>query len=159
MIQAAENVFAAMAFEQTLRPIVEGYQRKILSERTWRCAPEYLERAIRRSLDEPVESHVTDIKLTWTMEKTDFARFIKRCDEERLAAGLFVENEAHCSLLVAEDTTRKAKYALFKAMASITKITADSAVTLKHADRDKLTDLSLRLLAPFVKNPISRPAV
>jgi hypothetical protein len=154
MIQAAENLFAAMAFEQTVRPIVEDYQRKILAERIWRCAPEYLERAKRRACDEPVVSHVTDIKLAWTMLKADFALYIERCNEERIAAGLAVETEAHCPLLVAEDATRKAKYALCDAMACVTKIPADAAVTLKQADYNRMVDLSLRLLAPFVKNPL-----
>jgi len=155
MIEAAENLFVAMAFEQTVRPIVEAYQRKILAERTWRCAPEYLERATRRASDEPVESHITDINFAWTMEKEDFALYIKRCNEERIAAGLVVETEAHCPLLVAQDTTRKAKYALYDAMASVTKMSADAAVALKLADYNKLIDLSLRLLAPFVKNPLA----
>jgi len=155
MIEAAENLFVALAFEQTVRPIVEGYQRKILAERTWRCAPEYLERATRMASDEPVESHVTDIKLTWTMEKADFAIYLGRCNEERSAAGLIVETEAHCPLLVAEDTTRKAKYALCEAMTSVTNMNADAAVALKPADYNKMIDLSLRLLAPFVQNPLA----
>jgi hypothetical protein len=73
MIKAAENVFVAIAFEQTVRPIVEGYQRKILAERTWRCAPEYIERAQRRASDEPVEQNVSDIKLAWTRSPTSHA--------------------------------------------------------------------------------------
>jgi hypothetical protein len=43
MIQAAEDLFLAMAFEQSVRPIVEGYQRKILAERTWHVAPNMLD--------------------------------------------------------------------------------------------------------------------
>jgi len=156
MIEAAENLFFAMAFEQTVRPIVEGYQRKILSERTWRCASEHLERAKRRESDEPVQSHVTDIKLAWTMEKLDFALYVERCNEERIAAGLIVETEAHCPLLVAQDMTRKAKYALCEAMASVSKISADAAVSLKPADYDKIVDLSLRMLAPFVRNALAQ---
>lgn len=155
MIVAAENLFVAMAFEQTVRPIVEGYQRKVLAERTWRCASEYLERANRRASNEPVEPHVTDIKLAWTMEQADFAVYIGRCNEERIAAGLVVESEAHCPLLVAEDTTRKAKYSLCDAMASVTKIPADAAIRLKRDDYERMIDLSLRLLAPFVENPLA----
>lgn len=155
MIEAAENLFVAMAFEQTVRPIVEGYQRKILTERIWRCAPEYLERANRRAPDEALDSQITDIKLAWTMEKADFALYVERCNEERIAAGLVVETEAHCPLLVAQDTTRKAKYALCDAMASVTKMPADSAVTLKREDYERMIDVSLRLLAPFVQNPLA----
>ena len=155
MVEAAENLFVAMAFEQTVRPIVEGYQRKILAERIWRCAPEYLERAQRRASDELLESHITDVKLTWTMEKADFALYVERCNEERIAAGLVVETEAHCPLLVAQDTTRKARYALCDAMASVTKMSADAAVMLKRDDYERMIDLSLRMLAPFVQNPLA----
>jgi hypothetical protein len=40
-------------------------------------------------------------------------------------------------------------------MASVTKMPAASAVRLKSADYNRLVDLSLRLLAPFVKNPLA----
>jgi hypothetical protein len=158
MIEAAETLFAAMAFEQTVRPIVEGYQRKILAERTWHCAPEYIERVQRRTSEQPVKTYINDIKLAWTMESSDYARYLKRCDEERIAAGLVVESESHCPLLFAEDMTRKAKYALCDAMASVTKIPADAAVVLKRTEYEKLIDLSLRVLAPFVKNPLGQVA-
>lgn len=35
MIEAAESVFLAMAFEQSVRSIVESYQQRILQERAW----------------------------------------------------------------------------------------------------------------------------
>lgn len=155
MIEAAETLFLAMTHEQCIRPVVEAYQRKILAERTWRCAPEILERAHRRASEEPMEQHVTDIKSAWMMEKADFALYIKRCNEERIAAGLVVESDAHCPLLVAEDLTRQAKYALCDAMVPITGISADDALRLRHPGYDQFVDLNLRQLAPFVKNPLA----
>lgn len=155
MIEAAETLFLALAHEQCIRPVVEAYQRKILSERTWRCAPEILERAQRRASDEPMQQHVTDIKLAWTMEKADFAHYIKRCNEERIAAGLVVESDSHCPLLVAEDLTRKAKYALCDAMVPITGISADDALRLRHPGYDEFVDLNLSQLAPFIKDPLA----
>lgn len=157
MIEAAENVFTAMASEQYVRPIVEAYQRKILAERLWRCAPEYLERAKKRESSEPVGHYVTDIKAAWTMESSDFALYSKRCNEERIAAGLVVESNAHCPLLVAEYRTRKAMYNLCDVMVCVTNIPASDAVSLKPADYNKFIDLHLRLLAPFVKNPLRQP--
>lgn len=156
MIAAAENVFLAMAFEQSVRPIVEGYRRKILAERTWRCAPDVVERMERRSSDQAVEQYVTDIKFTWTMEQADFAAYDERCNAERIAAGLVVEHESYCPLLMAENLTIQAKHALCDAMAGVTNILAKKAATLKLDDYRKFVDLNLRLLAPFVKNPLAK---
>lgn len=155
MIAAAENVFVAMAFEQSVRPIVEGYRQKIFAERTWRCDPDLVERLERRSSDQPVEQYVTDIKSTWMMEKADFAVYLERCNAERIAAGLAVEHESYCPLLVAENMTIQAKHALCDAMAGVTNITAKAAATMKLDDYRKFVDLTLKLLAPFVTNPLA----
>lgn len=156
MIEAAENVFLAMAFEQSVRPIVEGYRQTIFAERTWRCDPDLVERMERRSSDQPVEQYVTDIKSTWMMEKADFALYLERCNAERIAAGLVVEHESYCPLLVAENMTIQAKHALCDAMAGVTNIPAKTAATLKLDDYRKFIDLNLRLLAPFVTNPLAK---
>lgn len=157
MIEAAETVFLAMAFEQSIRPIVEGYRQKIFAERSWRCDPDLVERLERRSPDQPVEQYVTDIKFTWMMEKADFAVYLDRCNAERIAAGLVVEHDSHCPLLVAEHLTIQAKHALCDAMAEVTNIPAKKAATLKLDDYRKFVDLTLKLLAPFVTNPLAKP--
>jgi hypothetical protein len=154
MIKAAENVFLAITVEQSIRPIVEGYQRKVLAERSWRTTPELLAGLQRRS-NQPVADEITDIKAAWMMANDDFAIYRKRCNEERIAAKLHAETDDHCPLLVAENITRLAKHALCDAMAGITKIDGAKAVTLPAADYDKLVDLTLKLLAPFVTNPLA----
>jgi hypothetical protein len=157
MIEAAETVFTAMAFEQCIRPVVEGYQRKVLAERTWATAPERMIVLQRRS-DQPLEQHITDIKSAWMMSEADFAVYLRRCNEERMAANLCVESDNHCPLRVAEDLTRQARGALFDVMASITGIPAAKAVTMRMADYNKMVDLTLKLLAPFVTNPLPKLA-
>lgn len=153
MIEAAEALFVAMAFEQTLRPIVEGYQRTILSDGVWRVAPHILQRCSHRA-GEPLAPYVTDIKSAWTMHEDDFTVYLKRCNEERIAAGLVVEDEDHCPLLVAENATRMAKRALCDAMASVTNISADKVLVLGMTKYERFVDLSLKLLAPYVRNPL-----
>jgi hypothetical protein len=155
MIQAAEQVFLAMAVEQSIRPIVEGYQRKVLAERTWKPAPA-LEDGPQRRRDEPIANEITDIKDAWMMADGDFAIYRKRCNEERIAAKLHAETDDHCPLLVAENISRLAKHALCDAMAAITSIDGTKAATLARADYDSLVDLTLKLLAPYVKNPLTR---
>lgn len=148
MLTAAENVFLAMAVEGTTRPIVEAYQRKILAERKWPVAVDM--RANKGSTEE-----VTDIKHAWLMSTEDFAVYLQRCNEERIEANLSVETDDQCPLLVAENVTRLAKDELLAAMAGITKIERTAIAQLSLSNREKLVDLSLRLLAPFVKNPLA----
>lgn len=150
MIAAAENVFLAMAMEGTTRPIVESYQKKIIAEREWYSDP-------TMSNAPGIAERVTDPKFAWTMGTDDFAEYRKRCNEERIAAKLQVETEDHCPLLVAENLTRLAKNALLDTMAGITKIDSTAAAALKTADYEKMVDLALRLLAPFVKNVLATP--
>ena len=147
MIEAAENVFLALAIEGTTRPIVHAYKRKVLAERKWVVAPEM------QTVD-GVEEPITDIKYAWMMSKEDFAIYHQRCNEERIAAKLPAETDDHCPLLVAENVTMLAKCALLDAMASITKIDSKAA-SVSLENRDKLVDLALRLLAPFVTNPLA----
>jgi hypothetical protein len=150
MIAAAENVFLAMAIEGTTRPIVVGYQRKILTEREWYSDP-------AMSNVPGVPERITDPKYAWIMASEDFALYHKRCNEERIAAKLQVETDDQCPLLVAKNVTRLAKTALLDTMASITKIDGATAASMKAADYDKMVDITLRLLAPFVKNVLATP--
>lgn len=92
----------------------------------------------RRSSDQPVEQYVTDIKSTWMMEKADFALYLERCNAERIAAGLVVEHESYCPLLVAENMTIQAKHALCDAMAGVTNIPAKTAATLQAGRLPKI---------------------
>lgn len=151
MIAAAENLFLAMAYEQTVRPIVEGYQRKVLVERSWEIDPQLQASAGGAEC-------VTDIKSAWLMNSGTFEVYRKRCNEERVAAKLESAVNASCSqddycpLLVAEDLTRKARFALCDAMAGVTNIDGAKAVMMAAGDYDKIVDLYLNLLAPFVTN-------
>ncbi|KFC72688.1 hypothetical protein [Massilia sp. LC238] len=154
MIAAAEALFIAIAYEQTVRPIVEGYQRKVLAERRWEVDP------VMQVTDGVVE-YVTDIKSAWLMSNSDHALYHQRCNEERIAAQISSaiddsrSQDDCCPLLVAEEAVRQARFCLCDAMADITKIDGARAVTLAAAHQDRIVDLSLRLLAPFVKNPLA----
>lgn len=155
MITAAEALFIALAYEQHIRPIVEGYQRKVLAERRWEVDP-------AMQMTDGVVEYVTDIKSAWLMSNSDHALYHQRCNEERIAAQIssaIDDNRSQddcCPLLVAEEAVRQARFCLCDAMAGITKIDGARAVTLASAHQDKLVDLSLRLLAPFVTNPLAQ---
>lgn len=141
MVLAAENVFKAMAFEQTVRPIVEAYQKAILAEGKWVVREEFA-----RNLAQEV---ITDSKHSYLMSDADFAVYVTKCNVERDKAGLVVELDEQCPLLVAENILMQAKRGMMTVMSDITKIKEPSALPLK--EYKKLVELTLQLLAPFIE--------
>ena len=150
MKQAAKTVFMAMAFTETIRPIVEGYQQKIINE----MKPQVNERDSKNYQME--FKTITNPKHSYLMNNTDFKIYLKRCNEERIKAKLHVENEEYCPLLVAEDLQRQAERAFIDIMEPITHLSADRVLCSKDGldNYKKLIDISLRLLASFVNNKL-----
>ncbi len=143
MISSAMTVFQAMAYVQTIRPIVEGYQKKVLDLYKFKVAPENVEKGRTCEV-------ITDPKYAWLMSEKDFREYHAECNEERKAANLHVENENHCPLLVAEDLLRLAEMALCMVMEPITGISHDMAT--RNLDiYGEYIDITLKLLAPYVK--------
>jgi hypothetical protein len=138
MKRAAKTVFKTMAFTRIIRPIVEGYQQKILDE--------------IKPKDVYKNEVITNPKYSYQMNDADFSVYLRRCNEERIKAKLHVENEEFCPLLVAEDLQRQAERAFVETMEPITHLTADKVLCSKNGLENyaKLIDLSLRLVAPYV---------
>lgn len=148
MKKAAELVFVAMAWTETVRPIVEGYQRLILEDMQAPVAATWSER-VRGD-----QKIITNPEHTYLMEEGDFAIYLARTKEERDQAGLHVDNDVFCPLLVAEDMQRKAERVLVEAMQPLTGISFDRLICSRNGieNKKKYLDLTLRLLAPFVKD-------
>lgn len=146
MIKAAANVFACMAMVDTIKPMVTGYQKGILTRHQWPIDKESRRIAGKTSI-------VLDPKNSWLLNEADFKAYLYECNEQRKAAGLHVDNIQHCPLLVAEDLLRQAQRLLADTMESVTGITAHQIFCSKNAleNYKKYIDLNLRLLAPFVK--------
>jgi len=100
---------------------------------------------------------VPDPKYAWITAPLDLDLYLDRCKDERIAAKISVESDDECPLLVSENITRLAKTKVLDTMASITKIDGAAAAAMKLDDYDKLVDITLRLLAPFVKNFLAAP--
>lgn len=147
MVTAAEAVFQCMAFVETIRPIVKGYQQKILDYEKYAYDKQWIERGEKTWGD-----WIDNPDHTYLMGDDDFQHYLKRCNEEREKAGLKVERPEYCPLLVAEELLRKARRVLVEVMEPITHIRADDLWNPK--DRDRLVELTLRLLAPYVKGRI-----
>lgn len=142
MVKAAKNVVACMAIVETIRPIVEGYKRKILANMRSRKADKFRD-------VESIPEIILEPKDAWKMGDKDFKFYLSECNKDRVKAGLHVDDPEFCPLLVAENMLRKAKSVLIDAMEPITKIKADSIYNPEHSEQ--LVELTLRLLAPFVK--------
>lgn len=147
MKQAAKTVFMAMAFTQTIRPIVEEYQKRIIQEIKPIVADEFKQIGF---------TTITESKDSYLMNETDFKTYLTRCNEERIKAKLHVDNVEFCPLLVAEDLQRQADRTFIDVMEPITHLTTDKVLCSNNglANYKKLIDLSLRLVAPYVQNKI-----
>jgi hypothetical protein len=118
MKQAAKNVFMAMAYTRTIRPIVEEYQKRVIAE----IKPQMDDKWLGRGM---TQKPITDAKDTYLMKDSDFQTYLKRCNEERIKARLHVDNEEFCPLLVAEDLQRQAERVFIEAMIPITHLTPE----------------------------------
>ena len=144
MVTAAQVVFLSMAFVQTIRPIVLKYQTEILAKGQWHIRPEFATR-----LGDTV---ILDPKDSYLMSDKDFAKYDAQCKLARVNANLHVDKEEHCPLLIAEDLQRQAEHALVAAMMfELPTVTLDKLLQAGMDKYKEYVDLTLRLLAPFVK--------
>jgi len=144
MITAAENVFVAMAFAETIRPIVRKYQTRILKRHQYHISPEFTR------YGEP-DKIILNPEDSWLLADADFQVYHAECKKARDAAKLKVENDDFCPLLVAESLQRDAEHALVAAMEPLTGLSADQLLCSALDNYKKYLDLTLKLLAPFVK--------
>ena len=142
MKTAARAAFLSMAYTDTIRPIVEGYQKEILDFYQWAIAPEWADRRGNK------ETIILDPDRTYLLTEDDFALYMKECAVAMDKAGLTVDNPEHCPLLIAQDLQRTAENVLIETMEPITGLKAKDIYKLEH--RAKLLDLTLKLLVPFV---------
>lgn len=129
-IRAAKTVFLAMAYTETIRPVVKGYQKQIKRE-----------------------MHLDPDAPSYLMAEADFKTYLVRCNEERIRAGLHVDSEEYCPLLVAEDLERQAKNALIDAMEPTTGISFNQIIQSSNCleNLKKYIDLTLRMMAGHLK--------
>ena len=134
MIKAAKLVFLAMAHVQTVRPVVEGYQREILADIS------------------PINRYngkvITDLKQSYCMSDKDFAEYMRRSKVDQDRNG-FVVPPDFCPLLMAEHAQQKAEWLLIDAVAPSLGVKPD-LITSTLDGYKKFIDLTLRMLAPLV---------
>lgn len=143
MISAAESVFLAMAYVQTIRPTVEAYKGAILAKGQWHVALKYTERLGGEVVTDPKESYL--------LGDADFAEYDRQCRAARDQVGIRVDEDAQCPLLVAESLEIEAKHALIDSMTERTGLTVERLLCGGMDSYNEAIELTLRLLAPFVK--------
>lgn len=145
MIKAAKKVFKNMAIVKTIRPIVIGYQKKVLKENNFKISKKWCG---KRGLD---QIKIIDPNKAYLMSNNNHRKYVKLLNIERKKAGLKVKDPSHCPLLVAENNLRSAEHDLIKAMKPLTDIDVHTLICSKDGleNYKKYIDLNLRLLAPF----------
>ncbi len=143
MVGAAQAVFMSMAYLDTIRPVVLAYKTKILADGQWHIRPAFAAR-----LGDEV---ILDPNTAYLMSDSDFEDYDAKCKLARDLARLPVDRDDQCPLLVAENLRMQAERELIDAMSSTTNITSHQLWCLGVEAYKKYLDLTLRLLAPFVK--------
>lgn len=129
-INAAATVFKCMAWLQTVQPVVDNYQRTILCDLGW--------------------SHIEPGR-SWMLPDKVFKIYNQRCKDARNAAKLLVENPDFCPLLVAKNLLSDAQGVLIDLMEPVTGIPRNGLLCLGLKEYHEYVELTLRLLAPYVK--------
>jgi hypothetical protein len=143
MKAAALAVFKSMAYKEAIKPVVIGYKTKVLCERKW-----MVEERFREFLGQDV---VDNPQFDYLMSISDFAKYYECCERERKAAGLTLRKEGGCPLSEAETALLEAKSLLIVVMQDVTTISLQKALEMPSAFKEQFIELTLRLLAPFVK--------
>lgn len=145
IIRVAEALMTAMAFEATIRPVVEQYEQAILKKRQWHIDKKWTE-----EFDLPDEI-VVDRKKAFLMSAVDSAAFYEECKVARDAAGLKTQHPDSCPLLEAYHLRIQAENALLQLMGTLPGLeTFATAGEYSLEIRQEAIDLSLRFAAPFV---------
>lgn len=139
MIQAAQTLFMSMAATDTIRVVVLAYQQKEID--------------IMMAINRYDGSLITSPEHAYAMSDEDYDIYLAAIKTHRDAAGLKVNNDDECPLLVAESIQRDAERNMINAMYPITKLSVDDLLYKGRLSLyKKVIDLSLKLLAPYCKN-------
>lgn len=137
-IRLSEALLLAMANEDVIRPIVEGYETRILEEYRFKIDPKWTEIG--------VEDHVIlHRKETFLLSDSDAKKFFEACFAARDEAGLEVDRPDNCPLLEAENLRISAENALIKSLACIPGLEAFATGILPLDTRAKVLKLALQL--------------
>ena len=148
MIEAAERVLVAQAFEMHVRPVVTAYEAEILQRLQLRSDPRFKVHGINRV--------ILDRKETFLLGEADRELFLQETFKARDAAKLIVSKPENCPLSEALTLRLAAERELLLSLAEHPKFSsiakAAESGTLTVDERNKVIDLTTRLLSPYMRN-------
>lgn len=145
-IRCAQELMVAMAYEETLRPIVEGYEREILAKHRFKMAAKWGERT------GPEGGVILEAKHAFLLDEHDAKVYQDECRLAQEAHGLKASKPENCPLLEAEHARRVAENALMETWKGHPRFASLADLgTLQTKQRAKVIDLTLGLLAPYMK--------
>ncbi|WP_188930120.1 hypothetical protein [Puia dinghuensis] len=135
LLQSTATYVKAMAYTQTIRPIIESIQKKQLS------AHEYRDRFDGNIITEP--------KHAFAMPEADHENYVHGLHQEYIIAGFHVEY-GECPLLIAENLERQARDVVIKLSLEL-----NIGINIEHLYSklewlDQYTELLLNLLVPQI---------
>lgn len=141
-VQAAKNVFAAMALVETLRPIVEGYTMKVIRENNYQYDKVYADDRT---------GQIRCVGDSWMMSDDNTKKYCKQIDIERIKAKLRVEVKGSCPLLEAKALLLKAERVLVESMEPVLHISTTKLLGSGLDNYRKFIDLTLKYLVNFIR--------
>jgi len=147
-VSAARAVFVSMAYADTVREVVEEYQKEFLDT----FKPE------NKKFPRHNVKIITRLSDTYLMNDFDFDLYLDWCEDKAKEHKLTLKSNkfgiierGYCPLLAAEEVQRQAEHLLIESMESITGLTLHKIICSGLENLRKYIDLTLRLLAPYVK--------
>lgn len=150
LIEAARCYIIAQAYTKTIRPIVEGAQRKVLTENNYRRDMP------GAATDEGTPVYIREPKQTYLMTDDDFTDYRFKVRRITEAAGLITETPDHCPLLVAEHLERQARRLVIKEgikvlPAPLSSVITEDALSVNYEISKKFVDVTMRYVTQFIK--------
>lgn len=142
MLRATQEVVAAMAWVETVKPIVKEYESEILAKHQYHIAKYWVDAGCEDVV-------ILDPDKSYKLEEEDFTQYYKECQDTIKARGLKVSEEGNCPLLEAEHYLTIARNNLINIMEPITHISLDDVLT-NMDNYYKLIDINLNFLVPYI---------
>lgn len=141
VISATETVLLAQAWVDTVRPVVVGYQVKVLAEMQVRTDKQH------REHDDYI---ILDPERTFLMSDDDFKTYMTLTRIEQDKAGLITESPEFCPLLVAENLLSDAQKVLIDTLEPITGLSGHLLICNGMKVYKQYLEICLSWLARFV---------
>jgi hypothetical protein len=145
LIKAAETVFLAMTYTESIRPSVEKIQQDLVDFWKMEVSPKW-----RDSRGLPEGNIIDTPNHVYLASDEDARLYYLDLDDAYKKAGYKDLKAGYCPLLIAESLQREAERLLVESSKYIHKMDADDVICSGMKNYKQLIELTLKLCAPFV---------